>query len=475
MHEPDRAVRPHDSVFQAVGRVAVEGGVDGGPDTCHVVGMHGREERLVRRREGLGRQPEQTVGLVRPPERVFADVPVPVPELGDALGLGETVRDPPQPLLGADAVGDVREASDMPGRPSVRAQERGGFADHRAETCGTLQPELGSKDAVAAHGLAPPPGNRLDVLGMDRPEPVCGAPLVEFESRQLEPSSVCVFTRPVCSGPEQPDRRHGHHLVQEVLGRRQVCRPLAHALLELPVEALELLLCAPQVGHVVGDGEHRPRIAELHRCGVDDDIAPAAVATAEPGFEAAQRLVADISQEGGRRRRVAQQGVNPVPDQPGAGASQRLRGVGIGVQDCSVVRVEQQDRVVRLLEQRPVALLDAAPRVLRALPLDLGGGACGEDLEHLARRGARSDGLRVHHAEQAGWAARAVVERDRQIAFHAPSMQPGVARAALPRTAQIPGRAPAQGHLAGRASAVVRDGRLEAAAVPERQRLERAG
>lgn len=76
----------------------------------------------------------------------------------------------------------------------------------------------------------------------------------------------------------------------------------------------------------------------------------------------------------------------------------RLR---VDVHQRTGVPVVDEDRVLGGLEDRLVARLGNSPRFLRALALDLGGGAGGEDLQHRLDQAAVAQGVLGHDGDEA--------------------------------------------------------------------------
>ena len=92
--------------------------------TRAVVRVHGPDEPLRRGCELLRFMPEDAKGFVGPGQASGGEVPVPVAEMGDALGVGELHRACAQRLFGAHPFGDVLAGGNEVGDAALLVLER---------------------------------------------------------------------------------------------------------------------------------------------------------------------------------------------------------------------------------------------------------------------------------------------------------------------------------------------------------------
>ena len=105
--DPLDSIRTDDTVDHRGGRWVSEGPRDHVFHPLAVVGVNGLEEGFVLRLEALGIEAENPVLLVRPPELSGGDVPLPVPQACDPLGVGQPLPVFAQRRLSKSGFGDV--------------------------------------------------------------------------------------------------------------------------------------------------------------------------------------------------------------------------------------------------------------------------------------------------------------------------------------------------------------------------------
>ncbi len=130
---PHVSIGPYDATFHIERRVGDERGINGGEDPVMVVRQEGCQEGLVGhgcRSRLMTEDPGQFVGPLHP---AAVDVPVPTPEMGKGLRMGQTVRALFQGDLGVfplefrrDTRGECREERVQP----LLSRDRFGVHDH---------------------------------------------------------------------------------------------------------------------------------------------------------------------------------------------------------------------------------------------------------------------------------------------------------------------------------------------------------
>ena len=124
VHDARRAVRPDDAEVEAERRAVLDRPARGRLDARAVVRVHGPDEPLRRGCELLRFMPEDAKGFVGPGQASGGEVPVPVAEMGDALGVGELHRACAQRLFGAHPFGDVLAGGNEVGDAALLVLER---------------------------------------------------------------------------------------------------------------------------------------------------------------------------------------------------------------------------------------------------------------------------------------------------------------------------------------------------------------
>jgi hypothetical protein len=87
--QPGGAVGADDAVVDREGPAGLDRLLDRGDQPGPVVGVHELQEVGAGMLRPGSLEPEDPLELVRPVERVGADLPLPAPDAGDRLGLGE--------------------------------------------------------------------------------------------------------------------------------------------------------------------------------------------------------------------------------------------------------------------------------------------------------------------------------------------------------------------------------------------------